>query len=279
MQISYCISEHNRPELLNNTLESLARQKFPKSEYEVIVVDDNSTQESGEVCRKFKGKMNLWYVRLEHNFGWRDCPTALNFGLRRASGEVWATSFSEVVLSEYGLDVLYSAHFGKYQLNCQYGRTDTSKLCILLPPIDMNENQFKLEDLKEMKYEEVLEKYSPGIVKQIPFMQGKGDFCCMSMKKDDWLDIGGFYEFHSWGSVDIDIGERRWVRGLTDAIVNSPYGICIHQWHPKSEKALKGSAQMEYRPSEEYKMSLSNLTFEHEKEMKSELVADECWSL
>ncbi len=84
LSISVIIATRNRAELLRNALSSLARQtRFPD---EVVVVDNASTDATGEVALSFQGLLKLKLVR-EDRAG---VPHARNAGLRTASGDVVA---------------------------------------------------------------------------------------------------------------------------------------------------------------------------------------------
>jgi glycosyltransferase involved in cell wall biosynthesis len=50
-RISVIIPTFNRAALLSQALDSLMRQSLPQGEYEVVVVDDGSTDETPQVCR------------------------------------------------------------------------------------------------------------------------------------------------------------------------------------------------------------------------------------
>ena len=56
-KISIIITTHNRTDLLQNCLESLANQSIDKSQYEIVLVDNYST-DNGEgtsiLCSKIK---------------------------------------------------------------------------------------------------------------------------------------------------------------------------------------------------------------------------------
>jgi glycosyltransferase involved in cell wall biosynthesis len=80
--VSIVIATYNRPELLQDALESIARQTF--SDYEIIVVDDGSTVPGAEqVCMKYK---KCRYVR-QLNSGE---SAARNYGARLARGQLLA---------------------------------------------------------------------------------------------------------------------------------------------------------------------------------------------
>jgi glycosyltransferase involved in cell wall biosynthesis len=79
LKVSIIIPTHNRPYLLGRLLESILEQTFRN--YEVIVVNDASRNESGysQVIKKFKKKIkHLHYFR---NFYNRGAPYCRNFGI------------------------------------------------------------------------------------------------------------------------------------------------------------------------------------------------------
>jgi len=51
--ISVIVTTYNRSDLLSGCLESLVNQTLDKTQYEVIVVDNNSTDNTSEVVSTF----------------------------------------------------------------------------------------------------------------------------------------------------------------------------------------------------------------------------------
>lgn len=85
MFFSVVIPTYNRAEILKLTLEALFNQSVKKVDYEVIVVNDGSTDNTVDVVRSFQKKnKNLIYLR-QTNQGQ---GVARNKGIRRASGKV-----------------------------------------------------------------------------------------------------------------------------------------------------------------------------------------------
>lgn len=76
--ISVVICTRNRAELLRRALTSMAHQEFSKSDYEVLVVDNGSTDSTAEVVRQFQGQTPIRYLRedqlglcVARNTGWQ----------------------------------------------------------------------------------------------------------------------------------------------------------------------------------------------------------------
>jgi hypothetical protein len=65
--ISVVIPTRDRAELLSQSLASLAAQTLPTSEFEVIVVDDGSSDHTEQVCRQWGEKLPLRRERLERS--------------------------------------------------------------------------------------------------------------------------------------------------------------------------------------------------------------------
>jgi len=72
------VCTRNRAELLRRALASVIDQEFPPADYEVVVIDNGSTDRTPEVARQFQNKAVVRYLREEHlglciarNTGWR----------------------------------------------------------------------------------------------------------------------------------------------------------------------------------------------------------------
>ena len=81
--ISVIVCTHNRAKLLRRALTSIVRQDFPTLGYEVLVIDNASTDETREVVEEFRHRANLRYIH-EEQLG---LCVARNTGWRAASGK------------------------------------------------------------------------------------------------------------------------------------------------------------------------------------------------
>jgi len=83
-RMSVVIATYNRGELLKSSLESLVRQSLLKDQYEVIIVDDGSTDATPDICRTFSSTLPLKYFPLAHS----GVSAAKNLGVIAASGHI-----------------------------------------------------------------------------------------------------------------------------------------------------------------------------------------------
>ena len=64
MFLSIVICTYNRDQHIERALQSLVRQDFDKSKYEIIVVDNNSTDQTPQIIRRFKAKHPDYHIVL-----------------------------------------------------------------------------------------------------------------------------------------------------------------------------------------------------------------------
>jgi len=81
--VSVIVCTYNRANVLAGCLESLVGQTSVKDQFEVIVVDNNSTDATQEIARTFSDKVN--YVRVITEFK-QGLSNARNRGYREAAG-------------------------------------------------------------------------------------------------------------------------------------------------------------------------------------------------
>src|SRR5262245_22064792 len=77
---SVVIPTHNRARLLDRVLESFARQTADRSAFEVVVVDDGSTDGTEAVCNAYRQRLDTRYVPIE----WAGTGAAKNAGIAAA---------------------------------------------------------------------------------------------------------------------------------------------------------------------------------------------------
>ena len=106
-ELSVIIPSHNRREKLQKLLESLDRQTQPGDTFEVIVADDESTDDTPEMLASLSTGYSLRHLRLEPNRGeWG----AANAGIDAAAGGVCVFLDDDIVASPQLLAAHAAAH-------------------------------------------------------------------------------------------------------------------------------------------------------------------------
>jgi len=101
MNYSFIIPVYNRPDEIDELLESLLLQNFEKS-FEVVVVEDGSTITCKHIIEKYSHKLNVAYF-FKQNSGPGD---SRNYGMKNAKGDYFIILDSDCIIpSQYLFEV------------------------------------------------------------------------------------------------------------------------------------------------------------------------------
>lgn len=96
-KISIVTPSFNQGKYLEQTICSILDQNYPNLEY--IIVDGGSTDESGDIIKKYSSKLSYWII--EKDSGQSE---AINKGLRKSTGDIVTWIASDDLLSENSLN-------------------------------------------------------------------------------------------------------------------------------------------------------------------------------
>ncbi|TCI94868.1 glycosyltransferase [Tenacibaculum sp. M341] len=119
IRLSLIIPVYNRPDEIEELLESFTKQDFQK-EYEIVIVEDGSSLTSEEIVQKYKKQLNITYFYKE-NSGPGD---SRNYGMMRASGNYFIILDSDVILPSHYLSTIDTYLTSNY-LDC-FGGSDAA---------------------------------------------------------------------------------------------------------------------------------------------------------
>ena len=119
MFFSLIIPVYNRPDEVDELLESLSQQDYSDN-FEVVIVEDGSSLRCDEVVRKYAGKLHLSYS-FKENSGPGD---SRNYGMKKASGDYFIIFDSDCIIPNSYLTEVAKALSENY-VDC-FGGSDTA---------------------------------------------------------------------------------------------------------------------------------------------------------
>jgi validoxylamine A glucosyltransferase len=243
-KISIIIPTYNRSKLLLRALESFRFSSLPGKDFEIIVSDDGSSDETGALVSSFEAEYRIKY-HYQEDRGFR-AAAARNAGAKLAEGDVLAffdagglpgRSFAEAHLATHAqLSNTHSAVVGPV-----YGYVASADdMKTYMDGASLSAEQIYQGVPKETdpRYETFARvEFDLGRLPLPPLLFWTSN---CSVQAEDFWKSGGFDErFQTWGMEDVDLAYRLWDRGVTFALCRQGWGIELPQ--PREKEADMGS--------------------------------------
>lgn len=240
MKASVIIPTYNRSELLEMTISSLVDQDIGKENYEVIVIDDGSSDNTREVVESFKGKVNIIYYWQEDK-GYR-VSLARNEGIKRSSGEILIFLDTGMVVAHSYISSYYAAHLDgansiqeakhrKAIIGYVFGYDPENFSPDCIPEIvNFNDPDTTLKELaRTNQYQDtryVVYDYVGNKLKRLPGPWTIFWTTNVSVERTLMLEAGCFDEgFVTWGVEDVECGYRLFKSGGVFELSTEASGI------------------------------------------------------
>ena len=212
--ISVIIPTYNRRDELRQSLETLTGQELPAAQFEVIVADDGSSDDSAEVAASFDGLLRLKYV-WQQDLGYR-AAAARNFGARQATAPIFAFLDCGTLAGPGFVGGHLAAHsapgrravlgycYGYDGLRKEKWVPDSFGTVSLPEVVRRNVDDPLFQDIRHSEFERVGFDFMKFAV---PWSYFTTMNC--SMRAAEFWAVGGFDEmFKSWGMEDTELGYR-----------------------------------------------------------------------
>lgn len=240
---SVVIPTYNRSKLLHQTLECLMRQTQQMESFEIIVVDDGSSDDSLDVVRYFDGGVEIRYIwKPDHGFR---VAEARNYGVNLARGDIIIFVDCGVLV---GKDFVHSHLLAHHQ--------SSSRLAVIgyvYGFSDLDRTSTELGRALDAAHIDsfIQESYQTGIhLDSREVVYGRCDdninnlttpwclfwTCNVSVSRAALIEVGIFDEaFKSWGGEDIELGYRLHLSGLKYMLSRAAAGV--HYPHDKKQRS------------------------------------------
>jgi hypothetical protein len=265
---SVVLATFNRAHLLRRSLECYARQSFPRDEFELVVIDDHSTDGTRELVLDWSAttKISAVVVTTSPKPGyWVDCGHCLNAGIRAATGQHVLLTHPEVMPGRMSVQRLVR-HLGSFEDTRSGGAIDRAivhdgplplrkghpiglyaacKVYYLSPRdqelIDtvpwQDEGNLALRKIAGFYDEDANGNpdYTHAVTDQVATLgfriQTWDSWVFGGCSRQTWKLLGGMLESQRWGSVDVLWNDRRKKLGMAEWTCPDDDSICAHQNH------------------------------------------------
>lgn len=215
--ISVVIPSRSRANNLRNTLRALFNQSVSKDKYEIIVSDDNSTDDTQSIINEFKNEGRFKYVF--NNFK----PHTWNASIPRNLGALISDSDYKYLLFVDSDVVLPHAALQWYLEDLS--KNDTRVIIGPYDFTDKNGNPTSHSEVRIAKFNSVSEDET--------FETVHDGLACFGgnilIPKDIFWSVKGFSNDTHIGLEDGDMGLKLWKAGTKFSYDKRIYGK--HQWH------------------------------------------------
>ncbi len=111
--VSVVVAARNEEKNITHLLDCLLNRNYPKQMFEIIIVDDHSTDFTQKIITETKNKNHqIKYIKLSENFSGK--KTAINQGIREAKGLLILTTDADCRMSENWISTIAS-YYDKYK--------------------------------------------------------------------------------------------------------------------------------------------------------------------
>lgn len=217
------VPTYNRSSLLGFTLQALTQQTIPAKEFEVIVVDDGSSDNTREVVDRYRSLLNLHYYYQEDR-GYR-VSSARNIGIRQASGDICIFIDSGVMpgptlveehIKSYTTESAIALIGYVYGFDQDNAYSDHLQNLIDVTDAGKTINHFEANDL----FSDIRDPYYNRYEDQLENLPAPWIFywtCNASALRRDLLEIGMFDECFDgiWGCEDAELAYRLFKHGCS----------------------------------------------------------------
>jgi glycosyltransferase involved in cell wall biosynthesis len=236
-KVSVVLVTYNRSHLLYRSLARYAAQSF--QDLEVIVVDDDSTDFTADLCDDYAQELDLKRITVrKRGAGWRDCAVNINLGIRAAKGELIAATHPEVIPGNKTLEYMWERRKDMTYLSAKvYYLTPEQQAVIDTVPWD-TEGALAVRELPNFYTSTSPEisgnsEYTPTAMDKHTVWESWVFGACT---RKTWQYAGGFTEFEQWGAIDVDWLARRRLLQINTITLLDPETYVVHQNHDDPTK-------------------------------------------
>lgn len=222
LTLSIIIPVNNREKHLRHTLEHLKKQTLPSSQFEILVIDDGSTDKSGEVAQEF----DVQVIRTSHS----GPGAARNKGIEKAHGEVILFLDADILVPSDFLEKVLLLH------------SRTNNLVLLGARRHLPEHQSSIQSQARLDSREKLLLHHSFGLSHLKHPWSLAYTCNFSVPRHLLQEERFDETFTGWGLEDVEFAYRLYKKGGRFAYSRRVMGY--HLYHDRSPSQGRFAAWM-----------------------------------
>ncbi len=173
-QISIIVAARNEADHIDTLLESLLSQQYPEELYEILVVNDHSTDTTLEILGKYQDHQKIKILNLPQEQSGK--KKALGLGIQKATGSLISTIDADCLPSPNWLKTIAASYEdGKYKM--------------IVGPVAVHSPQGWLTSFQALELLSLVSSGGGAIGIKKPIMCNGAN---LSYEKDAFFEVGGF---------------------------------------------------------------------------------------
>lgn len=239
---SVLIITRNKPDHLEITLKSLAKQEKTQIPFEVVIIDDGSEVDLSRIIRKFSNDLLIQYKKIEH----QGIAVARNTGIFIARGEIIILTDDDVIVNPTFIKAHMSEHLKSENVIVVGDRNNVYFSNLKRESVKRtieNALQGDITDLLKQTRRDFYAKQTLSLFKESHSQSKKARWICfvarnVSARKQKLIDVGGFDSgFVGWGVEDIELGYRLYLNGAE--YIYQPDAVVYHLEHKVGDNRVR----------------------------------------
>lgn len=220
MFLSVIIPTHNRAEVLRRTLNLLANQTYPREKFEIIVINDGSTDATPDLLAEFS-KKQIFTLRpyTQKNAG---AGQARNLGIQKSQGQILVFLDNDILPKPNFL--AKHAEFHTIFPEPAKAALGLTRLHPEALPQNFQQKIWLKLGLFQVKFQDLRAQQ---LVNYQRFYTGN-----LSLKKKFLGNLSFDSKFQTWGFEDSELGYRLQKKGLQLIYFPAACGLHLHELNP-----------------------------------------------
>ena len=174
--ISVVVPVYNSEGTIGNTVKALLKQNYPKNKYEIVLVDDGSTDKTVEVVSKFPVKI----IKLKH----KGPANARNVGAKKSKGDIVLFTDADCIPDKNWIKNMVKP-FKNEKVAGVSGTYKTLNRHSLLARFIGYDIQYRHEKMKKKRYIDFVGTFSAGYRKSVFLKEGGFDTTFLMSSGED----------------------------------------------------------------------------------------------